>query len=55
MVNSVKILESPGLGSPGIMVSGGSWLSRTNMTSAAAVRTAVSVSLRSFMTDLQFR
>ena len=54
MAKSVKILESPGL-MPGMTVSGGSWLSSTNMTSAAAVRTAVSVSFFSLMTVLPFR
>ena len=54
MVKSVKILESPGL-MPGMAVSGGSWLSSTNMTSAAAVRTAVSVSFFSLMTALPSR
>ena len=54
MVKSVKILESPGL-MPGMAVSGGSWLSSTNMTSAAAVRAAVSVSFFSLMTALPFR
>ncbi len=54
MAKSVKMLESPGL-MPGMAVSGGSWLSSTNITSAAAVRTAVSVSFRSFMTALPFR
>ena len=54
MAKSVKMLERPGL-MPGMAVSGGSWLSSTNITSAAAVRTAVSVSFRSFMTALPFR
>ena len=44
----------PGI-KPGMAVNGGSWLSSTNITSAAAVRTAVSVSFRSFMTALPFR
>ena len=48
------MLESPGL-MPGMAVSGGSWLYSTNITSAAAVKTAVSVSFRSFMTALPFR